>query len=55
VDIALGTTLGNLWMDNIRIYEGQYVEDPDLGRTEGGMAVDRSGKLATKWGEIKSD
>lgn len=54
VDIALGTTLGNLWMDNIRLYEGQYAEDPDLGRTQGGKAVDRIGKLATKWGEIRS-
>lgn len=34
VDIALGTTLGNLWFDNIRLYEGQYEEDPDLGRAK---------------------
>ena len=52
VDIALGTTLGNLWMDNIRLYKGQYEEDPDIGRTKK-MAVNSPGKLATMWGKIK--
>lgn len=54
LDIPLGETEGNVWIDNFRLYEGSYQEDPDLGRTEGGRAVDRSGKLATKWGEIRS-
>jgi hypothetical protein len=52
VDVALGTTLGNLWMDNIRLYEGTYVEDLDLGRTLR-ISVESSGKLATTWASIK--
>jgi hypothetical protein len=52
VDIALGTQKGNLWLDNIRLYKGQYEEDPNLGRTER-IAVDVCGKLTTAWGRIK--
>ncbi len=52
VDIALGTTLGNLWMDNIRLYEGTYVEDLDLGRTQR-ISVESYGKLTTTWASIK--
>jgi len=52
LDIALGTMMGNLWLDNIRLYEGQYEEDPDLGRA-GKIAVKNSDKLATTWGKLK--
>jgi len=44
--------MGNLWLDNIRLYEGQYEEDPDLGRA-GKIAVSNSSKLATTWGKLK--
>ncbi len=53
VDIALGTTLGNLWMDNIRLYEGTYVEDLDLGRTRK-ISVESCGKLAATWASIRT-
>ena len=53
LDIALGTTKGNVWFDNFRIYEGQYEEDPDLGRTKKKLAVESCGKLATTWGKIR--
>ena len=53
VDIALGTMMGNLWLDNIRLYKGPYEEDPDLGRTKK-IAVDGYGKAAAAWGELKS-
>ncbi|MFC1712255.1 carbohydrate binding domain-containing protein [Candidatus Poribacteria bacterium] len=52
VDIALGTMLGNFWMDNIRLYKGVYEEDPDLGRTKK-LLVMAQDKLATTWGSIK--
>jgi hypothetical protein len=52
VDIALGTRLGNLWMDNIRLYKGPYEEDPDLGRTKK-IAVNSCGERATMWGRIR--
>jgi hypothetical protein len=53
VDVALGTTLGNLWMDNIRLYEGTYVEDLDLGRTRK-ISVESGGKLAITWASIRT-
>ena len=52
VDIALGTTLGNLWLDNIRLYKGPYAEDPNLGRTKK-ISVDSRGKLAITWGKVR--
>lgn len=53
MDVALGTTKGNLWLDNFRLYEGPYEEDPDLGRTEA-KAVDSDGKLVTTWSSIRN-
>jgi len=53
LDLPLGTAKGNVWIDNFRLYEGSYEEDPDLGRTEAQKAVSKSGKLSTTWGRIK--
>jgi hypothetical protein len=54
LDIALGATMGNLWLDNFRLYEGPYEEDPDLGRIEEKIAVDSVGKLAVTWAKVKT-
>jgi len=48
--IALGQSDVNIWVDNVRFYEGEYVEEEDLGREE---AVDPAGKLPITWAGIK--
>jgi len=53
LDIPLGTAKGNVWIDNFRLYEGSYEEDPDIGRTQAQRAVNNGGKLTTTWGRIK--
>jgi hypothetical protein len=53
VDIALGTTMGNLWLDNIRLYEGAYSEDLNLGRTKK-LPVNNQISLPVSWGRIKT-
>lgn len=48
--IALGESDIDIWVDNVRLYEGEYVEE-DLGQPQ--MAVDPAGKLPVTWAGIK--
>jgi hypothetical protein len=50
--IALGESDVSIWVDNVRFYEGQYVEEEDLKREE---AVDPAGKLLITWAGIKRE
>jgi len=42
---------GKVWFDNFRLFEGDYVPDPELGQTK--RLVDYRGKLGVTWGKIK--
>lgn len=48
--IALGTSDVNIWVDNVRLYEGDYEEEEDLARDS---AVTLSGKLPMTWARVK--
>jgi len=48
--IALGTSDVNIWVDNVRLYEGDYEEEEDMQRDS---AVTPSGKLPITWAGIK--
>ena len=50
IRIGLGQAKGDLWVDNVRFYVGEYEEDEELGRK---LAVNPAGKLATSWASIK--
>ena len=49
--IALGESDVNIWVDNVRFFTGDYVEDdePELQK-----AVDPAGKSAITWAEMKN-
>ena len=42
---------GKVWFDNFRLFEGDYVPDPELGKQN--FLVDYRGKLGMTWGKIK--
>ena len=44
---------GRLWIDHVRVYEGEFVEDELSLGEEIVKAVKPTGKLAVTWGEIK--
>jgi len=44
---------GEVWFDNFRLFEGDYVPDPELGKVN--FPVDYRGKLSVTWGKIKSN
>jgi len=46
--VALGLSDVNLWADNVRFYEGEYVEDAGPA-----SAVNPAGRLLTTWAEIR--
>ena len=48
--IALGESDVNIWVDNVRFYEGEYVEDEDMGAPS---AADPAGKFLMTWAGIK--
>ena len=48
--IALGTSDVNIWVDNVRFFEGDYVEEEDLGTQN---AVDPADKLPVTWSGIR--
>jgi hypothetical protein len=48
--IALGMSDVNIWVDNVRLYEGDYEEEEDLTRDS---AVTPSGKLPITWAGVK--
>lgn len=49
-DVRLGMNLEDLWVDNIRFYKGEYVEE----KIEEQEAVVSAGKLPTAWAMIKA-
>ena len=49
--IALGQLDVNIWVDNVRFYEGEYVEEEDLGTQK---VVHPAGKLPITWAGIKN-
>ena len=48
-----GVSKGLLWIDHIRLYEGEFVEDALSQGEDPVKAVKPTGKLAVTWGEIK--
>lgn len=54
IRIATGQAKEKVWVDHVRLYEGQY-EEEDLDELQGRIvrAVAPSGKLATAWASIK--
>ena len=44
---------GLLWLDHIRLFEGEFVEDALSQREDPVKAVKPAGKLAVTWGKIK--
>jgi hypothetical protein len=53
IHFGLGQVKGDVWLDHIRLYEGDYQEE-DLEQFEGDQAVELKGKLTTTWGNIKA-
>ncbi len=51
VDFFLGTTKGDIWIDHVRLYEGEYFNDEVRGLPE--RSVEPKSKLPTTWGIIK--
>jgi len=51
LDFFLGTAKGNIWIDHVRLYEGEYFDDGVKKRP--GKSVDTQSKLSTTWGKIK--
>ena len=49
--IIMGLEKVDVWIDHIRLYEGEYVSDIEGAEPH---AVEPSGKLATIWGTLKS-
>ena len=43
---------GKLWIDHIRVYEGEYMED-EFSEGKIVQAVEPGDKLVTVWGEMK--
>ncbi|MBC8235460.1 carbohydrate binding domain-containing protein [bacterium] len=43
---------GQVWFDDFRLFEGDYVPDPELGEVD--FPVDYRGKLSVTWGQIKT-
>lgn len=48
--IALGESNVSVWVDNVRFYEGEYVEEEGLGTQK---AVDPGGRFLISWAKIK--
>jgi len=51
LDFFLGTARGDIWIDHVRLYEGEYFDDGVKERP--GKSVDAQSKLATTWGSIR--
>ena len=51
VDFFLGTTEGDIWIDHVRLYEGEYFNDGIRELPE--QTVKPQVKLLTTWGKIK--
>jgi len=47
-------TKGKVWFDDFRLFEGDYVEDPEIGAgEEKGFSVNPKGKLPWTWASLK--
>jgi hypothetical protein len=53
VNISLGGSKGDVWVDHVRIYEGEYFDD-EVRKPAKPKSVDSLDKLTTAWGNIKS-
>ena len=51
VDIFLGRADGDVWIDHVRLYEGDYFNDEVREMPD--EAVEPAAKLATTWANIK--
>ena len=51
VDFFLGTTEGDIWIDHVRLYEGEYFNDGV--RELPGQPVEPQSKLPITWGTIR--
>lgn len=52
IHFGLGQVKGDVWLDHIRLYEGDY-QEPDLDQPKEQL-VQLRGKLVTTWGDIKA-
>ena len=48
-----GVSKGELWIDHVRVYEGEYLED-ELSAGEIVKAVEPEDRLVDTWGRIKA-
>lgn len=51
LDFFLGTAKGDIWIDHVRLYEGEYFDDNV--RKKPNKAVEPRSKLSVTWGDIK--
>jgi hypothetical protein len=51
IDFFLGTTEGDIWIDHVRLYEGEYFDDGIKELPE--QTVEPQVKLPTTWGKTK--
>ena len=54
IDVHLGTNVEDLWLDNIRFYEGEYVEEEEEGGGIGQAVLLSASNLLTTWARIKA-
>ena len=52
VDLFLGTSKVDVWLDHVRLYEGEYFNDEVWELPD--QQVDSQGKLAAAWGAVKT-
>ena len=50
--VIMGTEKVDVWLDHIRLYEGEYVSDIEGAEPQ---AVEPSGKVTITWAELKSE
>lgn len=50
VDVRMGKSMGDLWIDDLRLYKGKYVEEPKEEESVANLLA----KLTTTWGQIKN-
>lgn len=51
IDLFLGTAEGDIWIDHVRLYEGEYFDDEIREKPD--KSVELQNKLPSIWGKIK--
>ncbi len=51
IDLFLGTAEGDIWIDHVRLYEGDYFDDGIREKPD--KSVEPQSKLSVTWGKIK--